>query len=294
MDQVVFYKKCDEVLSLLLKEKPVDLSEIRDISPEYYRAILQEFEEKNLIKKESFSCYLPTVDAKRIYDKRYYENKAEEKQKEIDRDALSERSVKSAEASAEAARSSAESAKEANIIARKSNKKARNSNIIAIFSALISFAVLCVSLYKCSSEKSLYDKKERTVSRIGKYAYMDGEKILHLKGNCSAVYKSHSSQPVKPQASYSVTYKNLDKVCSRCVSEQQMDTLIKFAKKNVGMINLYNAMKHDDYDVVPFDQFIKDMEDTNNVTTLYHTLIKDNYDIGTFEEFQASLFPEGK
>ena len=48
MDQVIFYKKCDEVLSLLLKEKPVDLSEIRDISPEYYRAILQEFEEKKL------------------------------------------------------------------------------------------------------------------------------------------------------------------------------------------------------------------------------------------------------
>lgn len=144
MDQVLFYKKCDEVLSLLLRKDLVDRDEIKEISPEYFRAIIQEFKEKNLIKDESISSYLPTGDARKFYDSRHYEIKAEEKQKEIDRDALSERSVKSAEASAEAARSSAESAKEANIIAAESNKKARNSNLIAIISIMIS--LLCVIL----------------------------------------------------------------------------------------------------------------------------------------------------
>lgn len=155
MNQVLFYKKCDEVLSLLLRESPVDIGEIRKISQEYHRAILQEFEEKDLIKIESFSFYSPTGDARKFYDSRYYEIKAEEKQREIERDALSERSVKSAEASAEAARSSADSAKEANVIATESNKKADRSNVISIIAVIITFigAILSVLLGNCLGGK---------------------------------------------------------------------------------------------------------------------------------------------
>lgn len=141
MDRVLYYRKCDEVLSHLLREGPADIDAIKKISPEYYRAIIQEFEEKQLCRYDSISYYSATDNARRYYDGRYYEIKAEEKQREIDRDSLSERSVKCAEASAEAARSSADSARKANLIAEESNKKAHNSNVIAIVSIVIS--LLC-------------------------------------------------------------------------------------------------------------------------------------------------------
>lgn len=141
MDRVLYYRKCDEVLSHLLREGPADIDAIKKISPEYYRAIIQEFEEKQLCKGDSLLYYSATEKARSYYDSRYYEIKADEKQREIDRDSLSERSVKCAEASAEAARSSADSARKANLIAEESNKKAHNSNVIAIVSIVIS--LLC-------------------------------------------------------------------------------------------------------------------------------------------------------
>lgn len=85
---------------------------------------------------------------------------------------------------------------------------------------LLAFIICCT--YSCSDKP----KSEKSGSgKIGKYVYIDEANILHTKTKCSAVYKDHNSQAVKPILTNDVTYDNLKQICSQCVTEKQLDQL---------------------------------------------------------------------
>ena len=63
-------------------------------------------------------------------------------------------------------------------------------------------------------------------SRLKKYVYIDWVGVLHTKNGCKAVYKDHSMQQVRPILVADLELDNLNKICSQCVTEEQIDSLI--------------------------------------------------------------------
>lgn len=75
----------------------------------------------------------------------------------------------------------------------------------------------------CSGDKKT--RNEPKENKIGAYVYLDHNEALHTKLNCSAIYKTHSSQPVEPVRTEHLKAGYLYKICSRCVSENNLDSL---------------------------------------------------------------------
>lgn len=67
--------------------------------------------------------------------------------------------------------------------------------------------------------------REPAEKKIGRYLYIDNANVLHTKNGCSAVYKERSMQPVEPILKEELNRQSLRRVCSKCVSEKQLDSL---------------------------------------------------------------------
>lgn len=68
-------------------------------------------------------------------------------------------------------------------------------------------------------EKANESKKDPV---LGEYVYLDRAFVLHTKNGCKAVYKDHNIQEVCPITIDDVTRNNLRRVCSQCVTEEQL------------------------------------------------------------------------
>lgn len=67
--------------------------------------------------------------------------------------------------------------------------------------------------------------REPAEKKIGRYLYIDNANVLHTKNGCIAVYKERSMQPVEPILKEELNRQSLRRVCSKCVSEKQLDSL---------------------------------------------------------------------
>lgn len=85
--------------------------------------------------------------------------------------------------------------------------------------SLILFSVATYLFWPSKSTREPAEKK------IGRYLYIDNANVLHTKNGCSAVYKERSMQPVEPILKEELNRQSLRRVCSKCVSEKQLDSL---------------------------------------------------------------------
>ena len=87
--------------------------------------------------------------------------------------------------------------------------------------SLLAVSFSCVSCSKGTSrsEKSAKTEKE---PELGTYVYLDRAFVLHTKNGCKAVYKDHNMQEVRPLTIDEVTRNRLERVCSQCVTEEQI------------------------------------------------------------------------
>jgi len=87
--------------------------------------------------------------------------------------------------------------------------------------SLLAVSFSCVSCSKGTSrpEKSAKTEKEPV---LGTYVYLDRAFVLHTKNGCKAVYKDHNMQEVRPLTIDEVTRNRLERVCSQCVTEEQI------------------------------------------------------------------------
>lgn len=65
---------------------------------------------------------------------------------------------------------------------------------------------------------------------LGKFVYFDADHILHSQPKCSAVLKYNNAQPVTPVKVEDVHQRQLEKICSQCVTEKQLEQLKDKAK----------------------------------------------------------------
>ena len=93
--------------------------------------------------------------------------------------------------------------------------------------SLLAVSFSCVSCSKgtSKSEKSTKTEKE---PELGTYVYLDRAFVLHTKNGCKSVYKDHNMQEVRPIPIEEVTRNRLEKVCSQCVTEEQLIILSEY------------------------------------------------------------------
>lgn len=148
MDYVQFYKDCDSVLHHLMTiENHISIKELREISPNYYKYIIQEFNDKNIADVDNILGDLTIHNDKEKalyhFNTRYYERKTDEALANQKRDNLLERSTISAEESAKWAEKSSDAADKSASIAARSNKIAVVAIVISIIVAILQFVTSC-------------------------------------------------------------------------------------------------------------------------------------------------------
>lgn len=75
-------------------------------------------------------------------------------------------------------------------------------------------------------ESSRSEKKE--VINLGAFVYIDRASVLHTRTGCKAVFKDHSMQVVHPSQIEDVVRGDLDRICSQCVTEDQLSILMGY------------------------------------------------------------------
>lgn len=158
---------------------------------------------------------------------------------------------------------------------------------------LISVALLMMAGCGQQSNEKKKDWNKYKVASLEKYIYIDKAHVLHSKSGCSAVYKDHSMQQVNPVDPVCLSFDDLDKVCSKCFTEQMIDSLrILFGEygqsyDNVG--NLYDDLESRNYNLPSKLQFRKDMREPFQARKIYQILLDEKAEVGTYEEFEEWL-----
>lgn len=86
--------------------------------------------------------------------------------------------------------------------------------------------ILATIMFSCNSGKTKLkeDSPEKTKPKdgVGLYVYIDVAGVLHVKNGCKAVYKDRSMQVVRPVNPVDVLRSNLNRICSQCVTEDNI------------------------------------------------------------------------
>lgn len=151
----------------------------------------------------------------------------------------------------------------------------------------IILTISLITLLACSGNTQ---KNAADNAKIGKYVYIDEAKVLHTKNGCKAVYKDHSMQRVNPVEPLCLSFESLGRLCSQCVSEQQIDSLSRLFESyrqsytNVGELYEYLDSIYSD---IPDDEltFRENMRSPEVARQLYHVLKDGGADVGTIDEF---------
>lgn len=157
---------------------------------------------------------------------------------------------------------------------------------------LIGLAIYFVMPSKNKTVVQQQYTKEETIEKksiIGKYIYVDKSMVLHTKNGCKAVFKDNSTQTVTPVEPQCLSNAHLAKVCSQCVSEEQIeclkDTFDKYRESYGRIGDLYIDLDSRYDGIPPILEFRMRMREYNYVHNIYEGLKEDGADVGTFEEF---------
>lgn len=140
----------------------------------------------------------------------------------------------------------------------------------------------------CSQKKEQITQKVQK-PLIGKYLYIDNANVLHTKNGCKAVFKDRNMQMVNPVDPVCLSFESLNRVCSRCVTEEQIDSLSTlfstYRQSYINVGNLHADLESRYDDIPPELKFRENLRDTSIVRQLYDFLVEENVMSGTLEEF---------
>ena len=90
---------------------------------------------------------------------------------------------------------------------------------------LLLLIVLVVVSCNSNTPKKELSKPDAKEPPLGTYIYLDNGYVLHTKNGCKAVFKNHNMQAVRPIPVEDVSEAYLKRVCSQCVTEEQLSIL---------------------------------------------------------------------
>lgn len=183
-----------------------------------------------------------------------------------------------------------------------SSKSFSPKELIYVFLTVSLIAMVFSGIYFLLRPKTdkqvpnLYEMSKDTATKetvIGKYVYLDGRNVLHTKIDCKAVFKDHNMQQVNPIDPVCLSFESLNRVCSRCVSNQAIDSLnVLFEKYRQSYVNVGDLHKdlESRYSDIPSElRFRENMRDRAIARSLYDFLIEQGEDLGTFDEFTQRI-----
>lgn len=87
--------------------------------------------------------------------------------------------------------------------------------------------LIILIMVSCNSNtpKKEISKPDTKEPALGTYIYLDNGYVLHTKNGCKAVFKNHNMQAVRPIPVEDVSEAYLKRVCSQCVTEEQLSIL---------------------------------------------------------------------
>ena len=175
-------------------------------------------------------------------------------------------------------------------------------NILSCSVFILLFLLLiggCALLVRCGEKATAVIEDH---SSIGKYVYIDRAGVLHTKQGCSAVYKEHEMQEVRPVELSLLVEKRLEKVCSQCVSESQLIHLHHIADANhtEERMELYDNLLRSGLvtsdEIGSREQFISSIKDEASARQFYRSLINSGLfttkELGSEDEFYRSISPD--
>lgn len=150
--------------------------------------------------------------------------------------------------------------------------------------------LMSMFVFSCSTKKMNHDCHENDTLR--KYVYVDKANVVHTNNGCKSVYKYHSMQSVEPVSPNSLWVESvLDKVCSQCVSEKQIDQLnniinsVAYRKRH----DLYKKLSGEYDDIGTWRQFNEFLNKSEKRKILFERCTEEGIDLGDFEDFEHSL-----
>ena len=100
----------------------------------------------------------------------------------------------------------------------------------AIVLFVLSVTILC---FLIKSKQPIREVAQiEKIEKIGQYVYIDYARVLHTQQGCRAVYKDHNMQVVNPVSPEELTEWNLSRVCSQCVTPEQIEELRSIINNN--------------------------------------------------------------
>lgn len=140
------------------------------------------------------------------------------------------------------------------------------------------------------------NSKDKT--SIERFVFIDDEGICHVNNDCPKLVNGkdsygHSIYAMQPCDTAEFAFDNSDRVCSNCVSVadfEQLKTISERNKRhNADRVWIYNKLVNANYDMEPYDEFVKHISDTERRRRLHKTALDEGWDVGTFDEFSKGL-----
>ena len=90
-----------------------------------------------------------------------------------------------------------------------------------VFAVVMIFFAIIKDLYKGKLENKL---------PFNTYLFIDAAGVLHSISDCDGIAKSRTQINATPCPIDSIKKENIDKICSRCITEEQLVKLIELTK----------------------------------------------------------------
>ncbi len=158
----------------------------------------------------------------------------------------------------------------------------------------------CYGMQSCQAEKKRISMEEAVAmgrtpchychedDNDEQFAFIDRADILHTKSKCKAVFKtSGGSQVVKPVAFPLIKRENLEKVCSQCVTSEDLNNILVYIRKEEDL----EKASEMHYQPIPPENTTRMME-FENVDELYSELNRLNFELCPIEMFRDSIKDE--
>ena len=161
---------------------------------------------------------------------------------------------------------------------------------------MIVFYVVSITITSCENKKSQ--------DKVGKYLYNDEQEIYHIDSNCSSLMHQGKERGVElygkemyDTSTFVIEDRKYFRVCANCVGDDEYDHISRISQRNKSDQHnyenrkwLYDKFVRANYDMEGFDDFVKNLSDTEKRRRVYKAALDEKWDVGyTFEDFSAIM-----
>lgn len=159
------------------------------------------------------------------------------------------------------------------------------------------YYIIATILFLCPACSQKEQTKQDSYE-IGKYVYIDGNAIIHIRDNCFKLKfgkdeHGHSIYGKEIVDTSDFVFTDYMRLCVRCVDDRNYEHLIKISQRNkeyeIDRKWLYNHFNNAGYEMDSYELFLTNLSDPIRRKKLYDAACIEGWDVGTYNEFSQFL-----